>query len=296
MEIIEKPPTPPPEPKKPPTPPPEPEEKKKKKKKKEESESESSDDSYRKRRKKKKRKRKRSYSSSRSRSRGRGNSNQPQIIMLGGAGMPQQNPYPPPSNYGYPPAPATNQNPADAKAAYNDGYLQGLKEAQKVRGESSRPLNRRRGSSHYTDEEDIMTQGFGRPEPQYARSYKEPLTRPKFTPASRSSKARRPKRVKKSRNLTSTPYLGNDPNQADLLGPNIRKGFKQGKVQDIERTEPDQIYDVSNKGGNNRFFDQSKLKDINNFRTKDGKNFDEQVDLRRQRYVRNKKNNFVEDE
>lgn len=297
MEIIEKPPTPPPEAKKPPTEPEE--EKKKKKKKKVESDSESSDDSYRRRKKKKKRRRRRSSSSrSRSRSRGRGNSNQPQIIMLGGGGMPQQQaPYPPPSHYGaYPPTTNNDLNPAKAKEAYNDGYLAGLKEAQNLKGESSRPMNNRKRSSNYTDEEDSLTGGYDREEPRYARSYKEPMRRPKFTADNRSAKDKRPRRMKKPRNMTSTPMIRNDPNQADLLDPQTKRGFRQGDVENIERTEPDQIYDISNKGGNNRFFDKSKLKDINNFRTKDGKNFDEQVDLRRQRYVRNKKNNFVDDE
>lgn len=205
--------------------------------------------------------------------------------MLGGGGMmpnnnnqPQQTPQLQTQNTGF--------DPSKAKEAYNDGYLAGLREAQKIRGEGSR----RRLRSSFDDEEDYN--------PGYAKSTIEPVRRPPISIDNRSAKDRRPKRVKskKGTNINSTPFLRNDPNQANILNNNGRKGFKDGKVEDIERNEPDQVYDVTNKGGNNRFFDRSKLKEINNFRTKDGKNFDEQVDLRRQRYVRNKKNNFVDGE
>jgi hypothetical protein len=58
----------------------------------------------------------------------------------------------------------------------------------------------------------------------------------------------------------------------------------------IDLPVPDKIFDTENKGTNAKFFDKSKVNPINNFRTKDGKNYDEEVELRRKRYVRNKNN------
>jgi hypothetical protein len=50
---------------------------------------------------------------------------------------------------------------------------------------------------------------------------------------------------------------------------------------------PDKIFDTENKGTNAKFFDKTKVQPINNFRSKDGKNYDEEVELRRKRFVRN---------
>lgn len=53
----------------------------------------------------------------------------------------------------------------------------------------------------------------------------------------------------------------------------------------------DKIYNNSKTGGNGKFFNKEKIGSIQGFRTKDGKNFDEQVDLRRRRFIQNMKNN-----
>lgn len=50
---------------------------------------------------------------------------------------------------------------------------------------------------------------------------------------------------------------------------------------------PNSVFNTENRGTNQKFFDESKVKDISNFRTRDGKNYDEAEELRRQRFVRN---------
>lgn len=82
--------------------------------------------------------------------------------------------------------------------------------------------------------------------------------------------------------------------KSKLLGDESRVK-KPRKLPKIDNFVPEAIFDTEKKGTNAKFFDKSKLDPISNFRTKDGKNFDEEVELRRKRFVRNQ-NDELNDE
>ena len=76
--------------------------------------------------------------------------------------------------------------------------------------------------------------------------------------------------------------------ERDNLIDAVPRNNRPRQLPKIDLAVPDKIFDTENKGTNAKFFDKSKVNPINNFRTKDGKNYDEEVELRRKRYVRNK--------
>ena len=251
--------------------------KKAKKKRRDDSDSESESEDSRIRRKKKKRRRRRTPTSSRSRSRSRGKrektlSNaplvhqptQPQIIMMpnmGGMGMQQPNG-----------AANATPNQPPPKEAYNDGYLAGMREAQRMFSGTSR-------LDPYADRKYDQRGRDGNQEPSL-----RPRTPPNEVVSEKYSRPPRSDARRRTNNLSSRPQINSVP----YVNRRSRKN-SQKPVQAAPPPIPDKIFDTSEQGGNNQIFDRSKLPSINNFRTKDGKNFDEQVDLRRRRYIQNKK-------
>ena len=157
--------------------------------------------------------------------------------------------------------------------AYNNGYLAGMREAarfntdQNRRGNNKNPYNKlskQFDTGSDLEDDNLPIERLSRNQPRSLRV--DPI----------------PMRKNRANTVINE--------RENLLEMNSRMDNTERvitKQSGDQQKMPTQIFDMNDNGLGNKFFDKSKIEPINNFRTKDGKNFDEEVELRRQRYIRN---------
>lgn len=185
--------------------------------------------------------------------------------------------------------PLTNQRRGTGgvsnKEAYNDGYLAGLREAARIQpageGRDRKEVRRRTNRKPYSRDS------------EYSQLDND----------NDSDLEVEPNRYRAPRNLTMSQKNMVEQNHSEI--PMARKARSRATeveinpLVDVNATGsrntagrmptqiPNSVFNTENRGTNQKFFDESKVKDISNFRTRDGKNYDEAEELRRQRFVRN---------